>query len=131
MKTIRALGIGVGIWGLGVAAFISSFFIPVMENPEEQANRVLFFAVMPLVWLGSQLYYKSGAKTKGVWVGLTFLGVAVLLDALITVPFLVIPNGGSHLEFFTDPGFWIIALLFLSIPIAYWYIKVRPTTEFI
>ena len=131
MKTFRAIVIGTGIWGLGVGAFISSFFIPLLQDAQQQANMVLFLTVIPLVWLGAKLYYKSGAKTQGAWVGLSFFLVAALLDALITVPFLVVPNGGSYLEFFLDLGFWIIALLFIGIPTVYWYRKVKTTTEFI
>ena len=105
MKKIRAIGIGTGIWGLGVSAFVGSFFIPLLENAEEQANLVLFLAVVPLVWYGTKLYYKSGNKTHGWKIGLTFFLIAAALDALITVPFLVVPNGGSYQEFFLDPGF--------------------------
>lgn len=124
MKKIRAIVIGTGIWGLGVSAYTGSFFIPLMKNLEEQANLVLFLVVMPLVWLGTKLYYQVGQRTHGYWVGQSFLLTAVALDALITVPFLVIPNGGSHYEFFTSLGFWIIALEFLSIPSLYYYTKV-------
>ena len=124
MKKIRAIVIGIGIWGLGVGAYIGSFFIPLMENPEEQAHLVLFLVVMPLVWFGSKLYYKVGQRTHGYWVGQSFLLTAAALDALITVPFLVIPNGGSHYEFFTSLGFWTIAFEFLSIAVLYYYIKV-------
>jgi hypothetical protein len=128
MKIARAIIIGVGIWGLGVGAFISSFFIPLMENSEQQANIVLSVAVMPLVWLGAKLYYKAERRTHGYWVGQTFLLTAAVLDALITIPFLVIPNGGSHYEFFTDFGFWAIAFEFLSITTLYYYTRVYVKT---
>ena len=131
MKKIRAIIIGTGIWALAVGAFISSFSISILENAEEQANMVLLLAVLPLLGFGTKLYYKSGSTTQGLWVGLTFFTIAVVLDALITVPYLVIPNGGSHYEFFADPGFWIIGLLFVGIPTVYWYFKVKPSTEFI
>ena len=124
MKTLRAIVIGTGIWGLGVGAYVGSFFIPLMENAEQQANLVLLLVVAPLVWFGSRHYYKKEQKTRGLVIGLTFFLTAALLDALITVPFLVIPNGGSHYEFFTDPGFWIIALEFLVVAIIYYRTKV-------
>jgi hypothetical protein len=59
MKKFRAIGIGTGIWALGVGAFVVSFFIPLMENAEQQANLVLLMVVAPLVWFGSKLYYKK------------------------------------------------------------------------
>ena len=124
MKTLRAIVIGTGIWGLGVAAFVLSFFIPVIENAELQANLVLLLTVAPLVWFGSKLYYRKEKKTHGLLLGLTFFLIAAVLDALLTVPFLVIPVGGSHYDFFTDMGFWIIGLEFLVVAVLYYRTRV-------
>ncbi len=128
MKTTRAIAIGIAIWGLGVASYSASFFVPIMENAEQQANIVLFLAVMPLVWLGSRFYYKKDASTHGHKVGLMFLMTAAALDALITVPLLIIPAGGSYVEFFTAIGFWIIAFEFILVTLLYWVLKVQPST---
>ncbi len=54
---------------------------------------------------------------------------AVTLDALITVPLFVIPNGGNHYSFFTSLGFWIIAFEFLVVASLYWYARVHPKSE--
>ena len=124
MKTFRAIGIGVGIWALGVSAYTLSYFVPVLDNPEQQANMVLFIVVLPLVWFGAKGYYKKEQHTHGYWVGQTFFLTAAALDALITVPLLVIPNGGSHYTFFTGPGFWVIGLEFMATTVLYWYAKV-------
>jgi hypothetical protein len=124
MKTLRAILIGTGIWCLGVGAYVLSFFIPLMGNAEKQANLVLFLAVAPLVWFGAKRYYKEEQETHGLLIGLRFFLTAAVLDALITVPFLVIPNGGSHAEFFTDPGFWVIALEFLAVALLFYRTRV-------
>ncbi|MBT8184263.1 MAG: DUF5367 domain-containing protein, partial [Eudoraea sp.] len=81
----------------------------------QQANTVLFIVVIPVVWLGSNYYYKKDATTHGFLVGQIMLLTSVALDALITVPFLVMPEGGNHYSFFTAVEFWIIALEFLII----------------
>ena len=124
MKHLRATGIGVIIWILGVSVYNVSFFIAILENAVQQANTALFIVVMPLVWLGTRRYYKKDNNTRGYWVGLTFLLIAAALDALVTVPLFIIPNGGSHYEFFTDLGFWIIGFEFMAIATLYWYVKV-------
>lgn len=49
--------------------------------------------------------------------------VAMVLDALITVPFLIMPYGGTYLSFFSDPGFWLIAVEYISVVAAYWQIE--------
>ena len=126
MKTKRAIILGITIWIIAIFFYSISYYLPILENADTQANLVLFVIVMPLVWLGSYFYYKKGYKTHGFKVGLTMLFTAVALDALITVPLFVIPNGGSHYSFFTSLGFWIIAFEFLVVATLYWYIRVYP-----
>jgi len=123
MKTFRAVIIGVIIWIFGVAAFSLSFYVSILENLELQANLALFIVVIPLVWFGAQQYYKKDNKTHGMWVGITFFGVAAILDALITVPLLVVPQGGNHYIFFSDPGFWLIGGVFITTAILYAHYK--------
>ena len=128
MKTKRAILLGIAICVIGILCYSISFYIPILENAETQANIVLFIVVMPLVWLGCSFYYKKEYKTHGYKVGQTMLLTAVALDALITVPFFVIPNGGNHYSFFTSLGFWIIAFEFLVVAVLYWYTRVYPNT---
>ncbi|MEX0313110.1 MAG: DUF5367 family protein [Allomuricauda sp.] len=125
MKIVRAILIGVLIWILGVSTYALSFYLPFMDDKEQQANAVLFATVIPLVWMGSRLYYKKGATIHGWQLGQTLFLTSATLDALITVPFLIIPNGGSYYAFFTDLGFWLIALEFMTVALLYWYVKVH------
>lgn len=129
MKTKRAILTGMAIWAIAVLFYSVSFYVPIMKDAEAQANVVLFIIVMPIVWLGSSFYYKKDNRTHGYIVGQTMLLTAVALDAAITVPFFVIPNGGSYYSFFTSLGFWIVAFEFLAIATLYWYSQVYPTTN--
>lgn len=126
MKLKRAIGLGVAIWIIAVLLYSISYYVPILENAEAQANLVLFLAVMPLVWIGCSLYYKGDDQTHGYLVGQTMLLTSVALDALITVPIFVIPKGGSYYSFFTDLGFWIIAFEFLIVAVLFWYARVYP-----
>lgn len=128
MKKIRAILIGIIIWILGVSVYTISFYIPLLENEELQANLILFISVIPLVWNGSAFYYKNDKKTHGIWIGLMFLAVSALLDALITVPVFMKPNGVSHLEFFTELGFWGIAMVFITVVVLYYQLRIRNQT---
>nr|WP_298791740.1 DUF5367 family protein [uncultured Allomuricauda sp.] len=126
MKTFRAIGIGILIWILGVSAYSLSFYLPLMDDREQQANAILFAVVIPLVWTGSWVYYRKGdCNTHGWTLAQTLFLTSATLDALITVPFLIIPNGGSYYTFFTDLGFWLIAMEFMLVAMFYWYVKVR------
>lgn len=129
MKTFRAISIGAIIWILGVSAFSLSFYVPVLENLELQANLVLLITVIPLVWFGAKQYYKKDNKTHGMWVGITFFGVAAILDALITVPLLIVPQGGNHYVFFSEPGFWLIGGVFITTAILYGHFRGTRNTQ--
>lgn len=129
MKQLRAISIGMIIWIIGVSVFTLSSYISILDDAEQQANMLLFISVMPLVWFGAKQYYKKDANTHGYWVGQTFFLTATALDALITVPVFIIPNGGSYYQFFTDLGFWLIGFEFISITVLYWYIKTGIKTQ--
>jgi hypothetical protein len=126
MKIKRALLIGIAIWVIAILFYSISYYVPVLENAETQGNLVLFAVVMPLVWWGCSFYYRKEKNTHGYLVGQTLLLTAVVLDAFITVPFFIIPNGGNHYSFFTSLGFWMIALEFLLVAVLYWYINIYP-----
>ena len=128
MEIKRAILLGTAIWIIGVLFYSLSYYVPFIEDTNTQADVVLFIVVMPLVWFACFYYYKKDNTTHGYVVGQTMLFTSVALDALITVPFFVIPNGGSHYSFFTSLGFWIIAFEFLLVAILYWYTRVYPNT---
>ena len=111
------------VWILAVLAFIASYFFPVMSDPDLQANWVLSIFLIPAATLGAHIYYRKGYKTNGFVLGISMFLVAMVLDALFTVPFLIMPYGGTYLSFFSDPGFWLIAVEYISIVAAYWQIE--------
>ena len=129
MKHVRAIGIGVVIWIIGVSLYTFSFYIPILENPELQANIFLSIGVVPLVWFGSKLYYRKNNTTKGYWLGLVFFLIAAVLDALVTVPLFIEPYGGSYYSFFTAMGFWLIGMEFVITATCYWYVEVYGKKE--
>jgi len=117
------------VYILGILAFVGSYFIPIMNDPELQANLVLAIAILPAAYLGAHIYYKKRHSTHGFVLGIAMFSAAIILDAAITVPLFIIPNGGSHLSFFGDPGFWLIGLEYILAVMAYWRFKVVKTTE--
>lgn len=109
----------VTVYILGILAYVGSFFIPIMNDPELQANIVLMVAIIPAAYLGAHTYYKRGHTTRGFALGLVMFSVAIILDAVITVPLFIIPNGGTHLSFFSDPGFWLIGFEYIVVVAVY------------
>jgi len=117
------------VYILGILAFVGSYFIPIMNDTELQANLVLAIAIIPAAYLGAHIYYKKRHSTHGFVLGIAMFSAAIILDAAITVPLFIIPTGGSHLSFFGDPGFWLIGLEYILAVMAYWRFKVVKTTE--
>ena len=67
MKTKRAIVLGVIIWCIGIFLYSLSYYVPILENPEAQANLVLFAAVMPLVWLAVDFIIKKIVILMVIW----------------------------------------------------------------
>jgi len=126
MKQLRAISIGIIIWIIGVSLYASSYYVPLLEDAEQQANIWLSIVIVPVVWLGAKLYYGKNIHTHGFWIGLVFLTISAILDALITVPFTILPYGGTYYDFFVDFSFWFIALEFMATVTLYWYINIYP-----
>ncbi len=124
MKLARATIIGLLIWIIGVNLYASSYYVQLLENAEQQANIWLSIVIIPLVWFGAKLYYGKNISTHGFWTGLVFFIISAILDAAITVPFTVLPYGGTYYDFFVDFGFWFIGLEFVATVTLYWYVKV-------
>ena len=129
MKHLRAISIGIIIWVIGVSIYTISFYIPILEDPEFQANILLSLGILPVVWLGAKLYYSKKSTITGYWLGVVFFLTATILDALITVPYLIIPDGGSYYSFFAAAGFWLIGVEFIAMSTTYWYTKVFSKTN--
>lgn len=114
---------------LGVSAFLGSFFVPFMSDPETQANLVLAIAIIPAAMLGARFYYRRGHETNGFVLGAAMFFIAMVLDALITVPVFIIPAGGDHISFFTDPGFWLIGVEYVLAVASYWRLHKADTDK--
>ncbi len=112
------------VYVLGILAFVGSYFVPVMEDSDLQANIVLMAVIIPAAYLGAYLYYRRGNSTHGFVLGSVMFSSAIVLDAIITVPVFIIPNGGNHLTFFGDPGFWLIGFVYVAVVAAFWKLKV-------
>ncbi|WP_420387721.1 DUF5367 family protein [Roseivirga sp.] len=111
------------VWTLGVTAFVSSYYVVIWEDADAQANLVLSLALIPIIAFAAHIYYSKGHETNGFLLGAFMFLIAMILDALITVPVLIAPLGGDHLSFFGDPGFWLIGLEYIFVVTIYWVIR--------
>lgn len=123
MNTIKTVLVGAAIWLGGVSIYTLSYFIPILKDVELQANISLAIGLIPIAWFASRFYFKKESLDHSIKAAISMLLTAILLDALITVPFLIIPYGGSYQSFFTSFSFWLIATEYLMVILVYSRIK--------
>lgn len=129
MKVGRVVLSACLFWVSGVTFYVGSYFVPIMSNPELQANIVLYYVAPVLAPLAASFYFRDAENTSGVLVGTMMFAVAGSLDALITVPVFIIPYGGSYKTFYLDPGFWFIGLEVIATVLLVWIFTVPRTTN--
>ena len=119
LEVKRAAWASLMVYLIGISAFIGSHYLPLLPDPEVQANWVLSIALIPAAVLGAHFYYRNRSQTNGWILGLAMFIGAMVLDAIITVPLFIMPGGGNHRTFFTDPGFWLIAVEYVTVVAMY------------
>lgn len=127
MKMNRAILLGVHVWvQIFIAFIIVLSFIPEIKNSQIQQGLVVSILTIPFTLIGAYVYYYKGSKTNSLKIGLVILIVALILDAIITVPFIEIPyRDSSYLEFFTNPLLLFIALEIIAVVYLFWKFKIK------
>ncbi|MEO1262616.1 MAG: DUF5367 family protein [Bacteroidota bacterium] len=127
MNISRAIFAGTITWFLVLSAFVVLSFIPGVVESLTLQGVIVGLMVIPFGSLGAAFYYKK-SKRQIVWpVALAMALTALVLDALITVPFIEMPyNGRGHVAFFSDPLFWALFTEIIVVVWLYWAIRVKP-----
>ena len=110
-KKLFSIACGILVWIVGVLIYLLSFQAPILENTTLQSNIALVLGIIPSSYIGTYLFYSKN-YLKPSTLALTFVAIATLLDALVTVPMFIIPDGGTYSSFFGDPMFYIILVEF-------------------
>ena len=100
MKIVRAISTGALIWALIFVEWSIMVFAPMLKDMENLQWAISYILLIPIVIFGASLYYKSGDKVNGFILGSVMLATGLILDAIITVPFFIEPQGGSYTSFF-------------------------------
>jgi len=125
MKITRVIVSAIITWALIFAVFTIMSFIPTVKDSELQQNMLLWIFLIPITLLGLRFYYKKGASTNGLLIGLFIVVISLILDALITVPLVIIPKGGNYFDFYTSPFLLITIIEIVIISFLYWKSKVK------
>jgi hypothetical protein len=129
MKIVRAIVSGIIIWVSIFIVFTIMSFIPVIKDSEIQQNMLLWVVLIPIVLFGVSFYYKKEMYTNGLLLGLVVVTVSLILDALITVPLVIIPHGGSYNSFFASPLLLVTVVEILLISFLFWKTKISKIIQ--
>ena len=130
MNVKRAIISGAMMWSVIFVAFVILNFIPAIRNSILMQGFIVGLLILPVATSGSSWYFKKEKSGKGINVALVMAGTAMVLDALITVPFIEIPyNGRGYIEFFISPLFWVLIAEIVTVIYFYWKIKIEPIAE--
>ena len=119
MIYLRGIVSGLFVWTCVSISFYILGNIPLIQDSFYWQAFIVMICISFYAFLAAQFYYKKGYQTNGMIVGILISGTALLLDVLITVPFVEIPNGRSYQSFFSSPVLWI--LVFTTVCTVYFY----------
>lgn len=127
MNKFRAILTGALVWLFIFIAFAVLGYVPLLKDSLNQQALIVGILIIPFAIFGASVYYKKGNKENGVIIGLIMVVTALILDALITVPFIEIPNGGSYQSFYTYPLLWLLVIVNMATVYFYWRLKIRQS----
>ncbi|OJJ21491.1 hypothetical protein BKI52_13175 [marine bacterium AO1-C] len=127
MKIQRVIFTGLFNWVATFSIFITLMFLPFTKDSLMLQNLFFVIAIAIFAYVTAALYYKNGHTGNGLAVGLAHLVIPLLMDSIITIPFILIPYGSSYQEFFTNPILLPITAEVLVITYAYWRLKAKAS----
>ncbi|REG92268.1 DUF5367 family protein [Flavobacterium aquicola] len=116
----RAIFSGVIAWLCVVITFYILEHIPLIQKSSLVLAVIAAFTIVFYAWIAAVIYYKKAVKESGLQVGIVITVTALILDVLITVPFIEIPKGSSYQQFFSNPLLWILAVINVITVFVYW-----------
>lgn len=103
MKKIgKAILYGVLLWAIMFILWSIMIFTPWIKDIPTVQYIISYAALIVAVILLSKSFYKSKGKANGFLLGLIFVVVGIILDAVVTVPLFIIPQDMSYTEFFVS-----------------------------
>ncbi len=123
MKHLRAVVIGAMVWAFIFVTFALLGLVPTLKDSLNLQALVAGVLIVPYGIFGASVFYKNGNKENGVTIGIIMALTALILDALITVPFIEIPNGRTYQSFFSYPLLWL--LVFINIATVSFFLEIK------
>lgn len=111
MNYPRAIFSGIIAWFCVVITFYVLENLPAFKESLTAQAFIAAFTIIFYAWFAAWFYYKKAEKKSGLVAGIIITGTALILDVLVTVPFIEIPKGNTYQAFFSNPLLWILAVI--------------------
>ncbi len=116
---------GALVWLFVAISFAVLELVPQLKDSLNQQAFIVGILIVPFAIIGASLYYRNVNRENGLMVGLTMAFTALMLDVIITVPFIEVPKGGSYQSFFSYPALWLMVLINVTTVFFFWKLKIK------
>jgi len=128
MIKMRPLLAGTIVWSLIFSSFLLMSILPEFQESKNLQNITILILIVPFVILANRFYYRDNNQLNGFYLGFLIIICCLVLDALITLPLVILPEGGSYSEFYTDPGLIIMGAEILLVSYFYFFFRYRKSS---
>jgi len=125
MKKLRAISTGALVWLFIFIMFAILGYVPILKDSLDRQAIVVGVFIVPFAIYGASVYYRNGSRENGLIIGLVMATTALVLDAIVTVPLIEIPKGGSYQGFYTYPLLWLLVAVNIATVYFYWRLKIQ------
>lgn len=118
MKYLRAVLLGAMVWALIFVEWSIMVFTPGLKDIGNWQWAIHFVVLAAFVIFAAWIYNKGKEKLHGLSFGVIMLITSIVLDAVISIPLFILPQGTSYAEFFLNPWMLVSYVIFLALA---WY----------
>lgn len=121
MKLFRTSIAGGIVWLL---VFTTFMILDLAGLKVTQQNLIVAILTIAFSYIAAIWYYKKGNTTHGIIVGLMMTPIILILDAIITVPFIMMPLNIGYEDFYSDYILWVLVVENIAVIYLYWRFKI-------
>ncbi len=123
MNKIRAVLSGIILWIMIFSLYTLISFIPLFRQSIILQNSIVFIGVIIFVYFSVLFYFRKGKKISGLMLAILMIITALGLDALVTVPMVMIPQGIGYKIFYATPFLWLMVAEILMFTVLFSQLK--------
>lgn len=122
MKLVHILKAALIVWSL---VFTTFMILDLAKLKGTQQNLIAGILTILYAYVAATWYYKKGDTSHGIIIGLLMTPIILILDAIITIPFIMMPVNIGYADFYTDYMLWVLVAENILVSYLYWQFKVK------